>query len=215
MALGLIGRKIGMTNRFDSKGNVTPVTVIAAGPCSVVQKKTSTTDKYNAIQLGFEDKKETLVNKPIAGHFKKSNISPKRFLKEMRLDEQEIAQYKEGDVLNVDIFEKCSHVDIVGTTKGKGYAGVIKRHGFKSPKMTHGTHDCHRHGGSLGMRYPQHVAKGKKMAGHCGNERVTLQNVRLVEIKKEDNLILVEGGIPGANNGIVLIKFALRKNLKK
>ena len=214
MALGLVGRKIGMTNRFDSKGNITPVTVIQAGPCPVVQKKTGTTDKYNALQLGFADKKEKRVNKPIAGHFKKSNLSPKRFLKEIRLDEKEIAQYKEGDVLNVEMFEKCSHVDVVGTTKGKGYTGVVKRHGFKTPKKTHGTHDAFRHGGSLGMRFPQHVAKGKKMAGHSGNERVTIQNLRVVEIKKEDNLLLVEGAVPGPNNGIVLVKYALRKKVK-
>lgn len=211
MALGLIGRKIGMTSRFDEKGNAVPVTVVQLGPCEVIQKKTLATDSYSALQLGFEEKKEALVNKPEAGHFAKSKLKAKKHLKEIRLSEDEVSKYNTGDILTVELFEKCKFIDVVGTTKGRGYTGVVKRHGFQTPRQTHGTHDAFRHGGSLGMRFPQHVAKGKKMAGHYGNERVTTQNLEVVAVRKEENLILIKGSVPGPNNGIVMVKTALRK----
>lgn len=211
MTLGIIGRKIGMTHQFDEKGNHVPITVVQAGPCSVVQKKTMASDKYNAIQLGFEDKKDSRANKPELGHFLKKKLKPKKFLKEIRLTDDEIKNYNEGDEVTVKIFENQKFVDVVGTSKGRGFAGVIKRHNFHMPKQTHGTHEKFRHGGSLGCRFPQRVVKGKKMAGHYGNERSTVQNLSLYAINPEDNLLLIKGAIPGPTNGIVLVKSALKK----
>ncbi len=211
MTIGLIGRKIGMTQRFDEKGIVTPVTVIQAGPCTVIQKKTLETDKYNAIQLGFDEKKEFRVNKAEKGHFGKNKITPKKFLKEIRLTDAEADKYKVGDAVNVGVLENCKFVDVIGFSKGRGFTGVIKRHNFKTPKMTHGTHEKYRHGGSLGSRFPQHVAKGKKMAGVYGNDKTTVQNLEVHSVRKEENLILVVGAVPGPNNGIVVVRMALKK----
>jgi large subunit ribosomal protein L3 len=211
MTLGIIGRKIGMTHVFEKNGAATPVTVIQAGPCKVVQKKTVKNDGYNAIQIGFESAKESRLSKAENGHFSKRKVSVLKTLKEIRLSEQEIVNYKEGDEINVSAFEKIAFLDITGTSKGRGYSGVIKRHNFHMPKATHGTHEKFRHGGSLGCRFPQHVIKGKKMAGHYGNERTTIQNIPLHTVRKEENIILVKGSIPGPNNRIVLIRSALKK----
>ena len=213
MSIGIIGRKIGMTQRFDDKGAVTPVTVIQAGPCTVTQKKTLETDKYNAIQLGFDDKKESRVNQADKGHFAKNKLSPKKFLKEIRLTDAEAGKYTVGDEVNVGVLENCKFVDVTGFSKGRGFTGVIKRHNFKTPKMTHGTHEKFRHGGSLGMRFPQHVRKGKKMAGLYGNDKTTVQNLEVHSVRKEENLLFVVGAIPGPNNGIVVVRSALKKPL--
>ena len=203
MNKGLIGRKIGMTQLFDENGKVIPVTVVEAGPCTVVQKKTIENDGYMAVQVGFGDVKVTKVNKPMAGHFKKADVAPKKVLKEFRLADTESVNV--GDILKADIFAVGDRVDVVGTSKGKGTAGVIKRWNFSRLKETHGTGPVHRHGGSLGVIDPARIFKGKKMAGHLGSEKVTVQNLDIVKVDVENNLIAIKGAIPGPKNGIVVI----------
>ena len=203
MQKGLIGKKIGMTQLFDENGKVIPVTVVEAGPCTVVQKKTIENDGYEAIQVGFGDVKVQRVNKPMAGHFKKADVAPKKVLKEFRLEN--IADVNVGDILKADTFAVGDRVDVVGTSKGKGTAGVIKRWNFSRLKETHGTGPVHRHGGSLGVIDPARIFKGKKMAGHLGAEKVTVQNLDIVKVDVENNLIAIKGAIPGPKNGIVVI----------
>ena len=203
MKKGLIGKKIGMTQLFDENGKVIPVTVVEAGPCTVVQKKTIENDGYAAVQVGFGDVKVTKVNKPMAGHFKKADVAPKKVLKEFRLADTESVNV--GDILKADIFAVGDRVDVVGTSKGKGTAGVIKRWNFSRLKETHGTGPVHRHGGSLGVIDPARIFKGKKMAGHLGAEKVTVQNLDIVKVDVENNLIAIKGAIPGPKNGIVVI----------
>ncbi|MBQ4571836.1 MAG: 50S ribosomal protein L3 [Clostridia bacterium] len=203
MQKGLIGKKIGMTQLFDENGKVIPVTVVEAGPCTVVQKKTIENDGYAAVQVGFGDVKVTKVNKPMAGHFKKADVAPKKVLKEFRLADTESVNV--GDILKADIFAVGDRVDVVGTSKGKGTAGVIKRWNFSRLKETHGTGPVHRHGGSLGVIDPARIFKGKKMAGHLGAEKVTVQNLDIVKVDVENNLIAIKGAIPGPKNGIVVI----------
>jgi large subunit ribosomal protein L3 len=211
MTLGIIGRKIGMTHQFDEKGNMVPVTVIQAGPCKVVQVKTEEKDRYNAIQMGYEELKQSRVNKPRNGHFASKNMPPHRHLKEVRLDAEQVGTYKEGDAITVEAFENCPYVDITGTSKGRGMTGVIKRYGFHMPKATHGTHEKYRHGGAIGCRFPQNVIRGKKMPGHSGNSQVTAQNLKVFSVRKEDNLILIRGSVPGPNNRMVFVRSALKK----
>ena len=203
MKKGLIGKKIGMTQLFDENGKVIPVTVVEAGPCTVVQKKTIENDGYEAIQVGFGDVKVQRVNKPMAGHFKKADVAPKKVLKEFRLEN--MADVNVGDILKADTFAVGDKVDVVGTSKGKGTAGVIKRWNFSRLKETHGTGPVHRHGGSLGVIDPARIFKGKKMAGHLGTEKVTVQNLDIVKVDVENNLIAIKGAIPGPKNGIVVI----------
>ena len=204
MVKGLIGKKIGMTQLFDDNGKVIPVTVVEAGPCTVVQKKTIETDGYEAIQVGFGDVKVTRVNKPEAGHFKKANVAPKKVLKEFRLED--ISAYNVGDTLKADVFAVGDKVDVVGTSKGKGTAGSIKRWNFSRLKESHGTGPVARHAGSLGAcSDPSRVYKGKKLAGHLGTERVTIQNLDIVKVDAENNLIAIKGAIPGAKGGIVVL----------
>ena len=203
MKKGLIGKKIGMTQLFDENGKVIPVTVVEAGPCTVVQKKTIENDGYAAVQVGFGDVKVTKVNKPMAGHFKKADVAPKKVLKEFRLADTDSVNV--GDILKADIFAVGDRVDVVGTSKGKGTAGVIKRWNFSRLKETHGTGPVHRHGGSLGVIDPARIFKGKKMAGHLGSEKVTVQNLDIVKVDVEYNLIAIKGAIPGPKNGIVVI----------
>ena len=203
MQKGLVGKKLGMTQLFDANGNVVPVTVIEAGPCVVAQKKTVENDGYDAVQVGYGDLKASKVNKPMKGHFAKNDVAPKKVLREFRLDD--CAAVNVGDVLKADIFAEGDSVDVRGTSKGKGYAGVIKRWNFSRLKESHGTGPVHRHGGSLGVIDPARVFKGKKMAGHLGNERVTVQNLKVVKIDAENNIIAVKGAIPGPKGGIVVI----------
>ena len=203
MQKGLIGKKLGMTQLFDANGNVVPVTVIEAGPCVVAQKKTVENDGYDAVQIGYGDLKASKVNKPMKGHFAKNDVAPKKVLREFRL--ADCAAVNVGDVLKADIFAEGESVDVRGTSKGKGYAGVIKRWNFSRLKESHGTGPVHRHGGSLGVIDPARVFKGKKMAGHLGNERVTVQNLKVVKIDAENNIIAVKGAIPGPKGGIVVI----------
>lgn len=210
MQKGIIGRKIGMTQIFDEKGCVIPVTVVEAGPCVVVQKKTVENDGYEAIQLGFEDVKAEKVNKPMKGHFAKSDVAPKRILREFRL--ADCAALNVGDVVKTDTFAVGEHVDVVGTSKGKGYAGAIKRWNFQRLKETHGTGPVARHAGSLGAcSSPSRVYKGMKGAGHLGAERVTVQNLEIVKIDAENKLIAIKGAIPGARKGIVVISDTVKK----
>ena len=210
MKKGLIGRKIGMTQVFDEKGNVIPVTVVELGPCAVVQKKTVENDGYNAVQLGFEDKKVTRTNKPMKGHFDKANVAPKKVLKEFRLEDDSALNV--GDIIKADIFAAGEKVDVVGTSKGKGTAGVIKRWNFSRLKETHGTGPVARHAGSLGVIDPARIFKGKKMAGHLGAERVTVQNLDVVKVDAENNLIAIKGAIPGPKKGIVMVVNSVKKS---
>ena len=192
MQKGLIGKKIGMTQLFDEQGNVVPVTVIEAGPCPVVQKKTVENDGYEAVQLGFQDVKAQRVNKPMKGHFAKGNVAPKKVLREFRL--ADISAMNVGDILKADVFAAGDHIDVVGTSKGKGTAGAIKRWNFSRLKESHGTGPVARHAGSLGAcSDPSRVFKGKKLAGHLGAERVTIQNLDVVKVDVENNLIAVKG----------------------
>ena len=203
MQKGLIGKKLGMTQLFDENGNVVPVTVIEVGPCVVAQKKTVENDGYDAIQIGYGDLKASKVNGPMKGHFAKNDVAPKKVLRELRL--ADCAAVNVGDVLKADIFAEGEAVDVRGTSKGKGYAGVIKRWNFSRLKESHGTGPVHRHGGSLGVIDPARVFKGKKMAGHLGNERVTVQNLKDVKIDAENNIIAVKGAVPGPKGGIVVL----------
>lgn len=205
MKKGLIGKKIGMTQLFDEKGKVIPVTVVEAGPCTVVQKKTVENDGYAAVQIGYGDVKVQRVNKPLAGHFKKSDVAPKKVLREFRLEDTNSVNV--GDVLKADTFAIGDRVDVVGTSKGKGTAGAIKRWNFSRLKESHGTGPVARHAGSLGAcSDPSRVFKGKKLAGHLGAERVTVQNLDIVKVDAENNLIAIKGAIPGPKGGIVIIK---------
>ncbi len=210
MKKGLIGRKLGMTQVFDEKGNVVPVTVVELGPCAVVQKKTVENDGYAAVQLGFDDKKVTRTNKPEKGHFDKANVAPKKVLKEFRLEDD--SNLNVGDIIKADIFAIGEKVDVVGTSKGKGTAGSIKRWNFSRLKESHGTGPVARHAGSLGAcSDPSRVFKGKKLAGHLGAERVTIQNLDVVKVDAENNLIAIKGAIPGPKKGIVMVVNSVKK----
>ncbi len=208
MKKGIIGRKVGMTQIFDEAGNMIPVTVIEAGPCPVVQKKTVETDGYDAIKLGFEDVKEKYINKPNAGQFKKVNISFKKHLKEFRLED--ISGYNVGDTVTADIFAAGEKVDVTGITKGHGYTGAIKRWNLAKLRMTHGVGPVHRQSGSMGVIDPARIFKNKKMAGQYGNEQVTVLNLDVVKIDAEKNLIAVKGAVPGARGGIVFLRNAVK-----
>ena len=209
MQKGIIGKKIGMTQIFDEAGKVIPVTVVEAGPCVVVQKKTVENDGYEAIQVGFGDVKVSRVNKPMKGHFDKADVAPKKTLKEFRLDS--IDGIEVGNILKADTFEVGEIVDVKGTSKGHGTAGAIKRWNFSRLRMTHGTGPNHRHAGSLGAcSSPSRVFKGKKMAGHYGHETVTVQNLKIAKVDAENNLIAIKGAIPGPKGGIVVIADAVK-----
>lgn len=210
MTKAIIGRKIGMTQIFDEAGKVIPVTVVEAGPCVVVQKKTVENDGYSAVQCGFGDIREKLVNKPRKGHFAKADVALKRTLKEFRLDNAESMNV--GDVLKADTFEVGDIVDVSGTSKGKGYQGTIKRNNNARLKETHGSGPVHRHAGSMGAcSSPSRIFKGKALPGHMGAEKVTVQNLEIVKIDAENNLIAVKGAIPGPKNGIVTIVDCVKK----
>ena len=209
MKKGIIGKKLGMTQIFDEVGNVIPVTLIEAGPCAVSQKKTTENDGYEALQLAFMDKKDKHTTKQLSGHFKKAGITPKRHLKEFRLDD--CSTYNVGDVIAVDTFAAGEKVDITGITKGRGYTGAVKRWGHHILRMTHGTGPVHRQVGSMGANStPSRVYKNKKMAGQYGNEQVTILNLAVAKIDAENNLIAVKGAVPGAKGGIVFIRDSVK-----
>ena len=211
MRKGILGRKIGMTQVFAKNGKLTPVTVIAVEPNYVSQIKTVETDGYNAIQLAAFDKREKLSNKPEQGHLKKANISPKRFLKEIR--NVDVSAYELGGEVKADIFTVGEMVDVSGVSKGKGFQGVIKRHGQSRGPMGHGS-QYHRGVGSLGTLLPMHVLKGKKLPGHMGHKLVTVQNLEIVEIDLDKNIILVKGNVPGPKKSLVIIKSAIKNEGK-
>ena len=208
---GILGRKIGMTEKFTTDGKVIPVTVISVEPNVITQIKTVDTDGYNAIQLGVVDKKEKHATKQEIGHAKKAGVAPKRFLKEIRVEDTQA--YELGSTIKADTFEAGEKVDVTGTSKGKGFAGVIKRHNQSRGPETHGSR-YHRRPGSMGTMRPMRVLKGKKLAGHMGSETVTIQNLEIIEVNVNDNYILVSGNVPGAKNSLVLIKSAVKGNKK-
>lgn len=214
MKKAIIGKKVGMTQIFDESGKVIPVTVIEAGPCTVVQKKTVETDGYDSVQLGFEDVGEKKVTKPMRGHFAKSNVSAKKYLKEFRLED--CSALNVGDVILADTFAAGEKVDVVGISKGKGYAGVVKRWNAHSQQHTHGVGPVHRSVGSMGANTdPSRVLPGKKMAGHLGAEQVTVQNLEIVKVDAENNMIAVKGAIPGPKGGLVCVKSTVKFNRVK
>jgi large subunit ribosomal protein L3 len=205
MINGLLGKKVGMTQLLQDDGTVVPVTVIQAGPCVVVQKKTKQKDGYDAVQLGFvEFVKPKRVNKPMTGHFKKNNAAPVRFVREVALQGDDASN--PGDKVMVDIFNANEFVHVIGTSKGRGFAGLIKRHHFRGGRATHGSM-FHRAAGSIGSSaYPSRVLKGMRMAGHLGNERVTVQNLRVARIDQENNLLFVRGAVPGPAGGYLIVE---------
>jgi large subunit ribosomal protein L3 len=205
----LLGKKLGMTQIFDEEGKLIPVTVIEAGPCSVVQRKTAATDGYEAVQLGFGTQKPERVVKPLAGHFKKAGVGTMRELREIRVEAGDEA--KAGDTVTAAVFEGVNFVDVLGTTKGKGFQGVVKRYNFGGGRATHGSH-FHRTTGSIGMKEkPGRVFKGKKMAGQMGSTDVTVQSLKVVQVRAAENLILVKGAVPGANGTTLVVREALKR----
>ena len=207
MVREIIGKKLGMTRLFSQEGNIVPVTVIEAGPCPIIQKKTKEKDGYHALQVGFLPKKPNRVNRPLMGHVKQSGRGPFYILMELRVDE--IDPYELGQEIVVDIFQPGDLVDVTGTSKGRGFSGVMKRHGFRGAPASHGTHEHFRHGGSIGAAAdPSRTFKGKKMPGHFGSQRVTVQNLEVVEVRPQQNLIFLRGTVPGSRNGIVTIRQA-------
>jgi large subunit ribosomal protein L3 len=207
LKMGLLGKKIGMTQVFADDGEAVPVSVIQTGPCHVVATRTKERDGYTAIVLGFDEKPVRLASKPELGAMKDSGIKPQRFVREIRLPPEEAAKFSVGQVLGPnDVFNDTVPVDVEGTSKGKGYQGVIKRHHMSGMTRAHGTHEYFRHGGSIGCRLtPQRVHKGKRMAGQMGNEKVSIQNLQVVRILPEENVILVRGAVPGAPNDYVVV----------
>ena len=208
MKKGIIGKKIGMTQIFDETGNMIPVTVIAAGPCVVTQKKTAEKDGYDAVQLGFGEVKEKHLTKPQQGHFNKAGVSYKKYLKEFRLED--CSALNVGDTITAETFAAGEKVDVTGITKGHGYTGAIKRWNLHKLRMTHGVGPVHRQSSSMGVIDPARIFKNKKMAGQYGNEQVTVLNLKVVKIDAEKNLIAVKGAIPGAKDGIVFIRDSIK-----
>jgi len=222
MKKGIIGKKVGMTQIFDDNGKIIPVTVIEAGPCVIAQKKTVQNDGYEAVQLGYGDTKTTKLIKPKAGHFEKSNIAPKKHLREFKFentaelkvgdDIKSVADLNVGDEIKADIFEKGDIVDVTGTSKGKGYAGTIKRYNTSRLVESHGTGPVGRHAGSMGAgASPSRIYKGKKMPGHMGAEKVTIQNLEIAKIDVDNNLIAIKGAIPGPKHGLVIVSNSVKK----
>ena len=201
---GMIGKKVGMTQVYDEQGIMTPVTVVEAGPCVVTQVKTKVNDGYEAVQVGYGDRKKKHLTKPMEGHFNRAKVTPKRILAEF--DMIPGFEYKLGQEFTVSLFKPGEYVDVSGTSKGRGFAGVIKRHNFSTQPKTHGTKNTYRHPGSIGQASdPSRVFKGMKMAGHYGNAKITLPNVEIMQVDKENNQLLLKGSVPGAPNGIIYI----------
>lgn len=208
MTKGILGKKLGMTQVFTPEGLVIPVTVIEAGPCTVLQKKDAENDGYEAIQIGFADKKEKNANKPELGHAKKAGATPKRYVKEIR--NVQISEYEVGQEIKADLFAEGEFVDVTGTSKGKGFQGVIKRHNQSRGPMAHGSR-YHRGPGSMGSIQANRVPKGKKLPGHMGTETVTLQKLEVVKVDVERNVLLIKGSIPGPRNSYVTVKSSVKK----
>ena len=209
----IIGKKVGMSQIFDENGRVIPVTVIEAGPCAVVQKKTVEKDGYASVQLGFEDIAERKLTKPEMGHLNKAGVAPKKYLREFDLENA--AELNIGDIVKADTFQVGDFVDVTGITKGHGYAGVVKRHGAGRTPMSHGGGPVHRHAGSMGVIDPAHIFKGKIGAGHMGVDQVTVQNLTVVKVDPELNMLVVCGAIPGPKGGLVTIKSTVKTHKVK
>ena len=210
MAIELLCRKIGMTRIYDESGESIGVTVLEAGPNPVVQKRSAAGEGYDALQLGFGERKRSRTSKALLGHFEKAKVAPKRHLHESRVAAEDAAKYEVGQDVKVDVFAKGQRVDVIGTSKGRGTAGVVKRHHFAVKKESHGTHEGFRLPGSIGPgSFPGHVIKGLRMPGRLGNERVTTRNVLVVRVDAERNLLLVRGSVPGANDGLVRVRAAV------
>ncbi|WP_037291583.1 50S ribosomal protein L3 [Saccharibacillus sacchari] len=205
---GILGKKLGMTQVFTAEGNVVPVTVIEAGPCVVLQKKDLENDGYEAVQIGFADKKASRSNKPAAGHAKKADTAPKRYIRELR--GVDLANYEVGQVLKADVFAEGQFVDVSGVSKGKGFAGSIKRWGQSRGPMSHGSR-YHRRPGSMGSIQANRVPKGKRLPGHMGHDSITVQNLEIVRVDAERNVLLVKGSIPGPKNGFVKVRESVKK----
>ena len=212
---GILGRKIGMTQVFDEQGNRICVTVIEAGPCTVLQVKTEESDGYHALQLGFADKREKNTSKPLVGHFAKANTAPKRYVREIRLDGP--AELKIGEAVTVNVLDGVQKVDVIGLSKGKGFAGTMKRWNFKGSPASHGCSKRHRSPGALGrqMSVNKGVPKGKRMSGHLGQERITIQGLKLVKIDDEHNLLLVKGAVPGANGDFLIVCKSIQEKVRE
>jgi large subunit ribosomal protein L3 len=217
LKIGLLGKKLGMTQVFADDGEAVPVTVIQTGPCHVIGTRTQERDGYTAVVLGFDEKPVRLANKAELGSLKAGGLKPQRFIRELRLPAEEVAKYSVGQVLGPkDVFSDSAPVDVEGTSKGKGYQGVIKKHHMKGMTRAHGTHEYFRHGGSIGCRLtPQRVHKGKRMAGQMGNEKVSIQNLQVFRILADDNVILVRGAVPGAANEYVVVTNAATRTVYK
>jgi large subunit ribosomal protein L3 len=216
--MGLIGKKLGMTQVFTPEGERVPVTAIATGPCVIVAKRTPERNKYSAIEIGFGEQKASRLNRPQTGQLAKAGIkSTPAILREIRLTEADLGKYEVGQILRAaDVFEKGHCVDVIGQSKGKGFQGVLKRHHLGGSRATHGSHEFFRHGGSIGCRLtPGRVHKGKRMSGHLGDERVTVQNLEIVEVLPEENLVLVRGSVPGCRNGYVILQRAVKRDQYK
>ncbi|MFQ5903361.1 MAG: 50S ribosomal protein L3 [Candidatus Binatia bacterium] len=213
MIQGLLGKKLGMTQVFSDEGNAIPVTVVEAGPCRVVQKKTKEKDGYEAVQLGFSSQKPKRMNKPLRGHFEKAEAGPTRILREVKTTDLDKVQV--GQEIGSDIFSAGEFVDVIGHSKGRGFAGVMKRHGFSGAPGSHGTHESFRGPGSIGgSAFPSKVFRGKKLPGRMGAERVTAQNLQVIRVVPERNLLLIKGSVPGANGHFLLIQKSKKKPLK-
>jgi len=211
MAIELLCRKIGMTRIYDESGESIPVTVLEAGPNFVVQKKTADNDGYTALQLGFRERRRKVTSKPLLGHFDKAKVAPQRHLHESRVTDDVAGQHEVGGEVKADVFQAGQIVDVLGTSKGRGTQGVVKRHHFSMQKWTHGTHEGFRSPGSIGPgSFPGHVIKGLRMAGRMGNEQVTVRNVEVVRVDAKKNLLMIRGAVPGANDGIVRVRPAIK-----
>ncbi len=211
MTTAILGRKIGMMQIFDEHGNRVPVTVIQAGPCVVVQKRTLTKDNYSAIQIGFQPVPKRKLNKPELGVFERTGLEPLKVLREIRLSEQEAGNFNVGDKITVGSFKEIGKVDVIGISKGRGFQGVVKKFHFQGFTQTHGTHEYQRHPGSIGMReHPGHVLPGKRLPGQMGNHRVTTQSLKLVKVDEERNILFIRGAVPGAAGEVVLVRPAVK-----
>lgn len=209
---GILGTKLGMTQVFAPNGDALPCTIVEAGPCTVTQvKRADGPDGYEAVQIAFGARREKTVSKPVAGHFKKASVEVKRHLREVRLAPGGAGDTKVGDKIECGLFAPGDFVDVIGTMKGRGYTGVVKRHGFSTLKESHGGHYFVRHAGSIGCRKPQHTRKGTRMAGQHGNTRKTVQNLEIVRVEPEKNLLYVKGAVPGAPGGLLLIRVAKKR----
>jgi large subunit ribosomal protein L3 len=211
---GILGTKLGMTRIFLENGDCVACTVVEAGPCSVVQRKSAARDGYDAVQIGYLPQKESRVTEPLKGHFKKGGVEPKRVLREVRyVGGEEVPEV--GAKITCDVFQPGEHVDVIGRMKGRGFQGVVKRHGFATMKESHGAHFFVRHAGSIGCRKPQHTLRGTRMGGQYGDSRVTVQNLEILRVDAERNLLYIKGAVPGAPSGLLLIRAAKKKPAAK